>query len=152
MRMPLPLVLLTLSLLLPAGNLLAAQADHVTANDAWIRLLPAKLPAGGYVTLHNTGSSVATLIAAHSAAYASVMLHHSSVGSGGMSSMSAVGQLPIPPQGTVTLAPAGYHLMLEQVTRVLKPGDNVDITLDFADGSHLPVHFQVRPANAADPQ
>jgi copper(I)-binding protein len=145
------LFLLAISLV-PTGTLLAAQADRVTASDAWIRLLPAKLPASGYVTLHNTGPSAATLISAHSATYASVMLHQSSMGRGGMSNMSAVEQLVIPPQGKVTLAPAGYHLMLEQVSRLLTPGDRVDIILDFADGSHLLVHFLVRPANAADPQ
>lgn len=151
MRTPSRLLLLAISLL-PAGNLLAAQADHVTATQAWIRLLPAKLPASGYVTLHNAGSSAATLVAAHSDTYGSVMLHQSSMGSDGMSTMNAVAHLVIAPQDKVTLAPAGYHLMLEQVSRVLKPGDNVDITLDFADGSHLPVHFLVRPANATDPQ
>ena len=136
--------------LFTVGNLHAAQADHVTASDAWIRLLPANLPAGGYVTLHNSGSSAATLVAAHSATYASVMLHQSSMTNDGMSSMSAVDHLIIPAQGKVALAPAGYHLMLEQASHPLKPGDTVDISLDFADGSHLPVHFLVRPANAAD--
>lgn len=138
--------------LLASSNLPAAQADHVTASHAWIRLLPAHLPAGGYVTLQNNGSSIARLTAAHSTTYHSVMLHQSSTGNNGMSSMNAVGQLTIAAQGKTTLAPAGYHLMLEQATRVLKPGDTVDIILDFADGSHLPVRFLVRPANAAEPE
>jgi periplasmic copper chaperone A len=133
---------------LPVGSLWAAQADYVTASQAWIRLLPAKLPASGYVTLQNNGSSPATLISAHSNTYASVMLHQSSMGNDGMSNMSAVAQVVIPARGKAALAPAGYHLMLEQSNRTLKPGDNVDITLDFADGSQLPVHFLVRPANA----
>jgi periplasmic copper chaperone A len=142
--------LLAISLLF-TGSAHAAQADHVTASDAWIRLLPAKLPASGYVTLQNTGSSSATLVSAHSSTYASVMLHQSTMGSGGMSRMSSVDQLLIPALGKAALAPAGYHLMLEQANRALTPGDTVDITLDFADGSHLPLHFLVRPANAANP-
>jgi periplasmic copper chaperone A len=136
--------------LLPTGSLRAAQADHIKATHAWIRLLPAKLPASGYVTLQNNGSSVVTLISAHSRTYASVMLHQSTMG-GGMSNMSAVGRLDIPAQGKVALAPAGYHLMLEDPSRTLTPGDTVDITLDFADGSQLPAHFLVQPANAAEP-
>jgi periplasmic copper chaperone A len=140
------LLLLAIELLSP-GTLRAAQADHVTASQAWIRLLPAKLPASGYVTLQNNGSSATTLVSAHSGTYASVMLHQSTMGNG-MSSMSAVDKLVIPAQGKASLAPAGYHLMLEQPNRGLKPGDSVDITLDFADGSQLPVHFLVRPANA----
>lgn len=136
--------------LLSSGNLQAAQADHVKATHAWIRLLPVKLPASGYVTLQNNGASVVTLLSAHSRTYASVMLHQSSMG-GGMSNMSAVGRLDIPAQGKVTLAPAGYHLMLEDANRALAPGESVDVTLDFADGSQLPVRFLVEPANAAEP-
>ena len=132
------------------GSVRAAQADHVVAGNAWIRLLPAQLPASGYVTLHNTGSSAATLVSAHSSTYVAVMLHQSATKGGGMSDMRPVGQLAIPGQGKALLAPAGYHLMLEQANRALKPGDVVDITLDFADGSQLPVHFLVRPANAVD--
>lgn len=142
--------LLFTATLLFSGDLLAAQADHVKATHAWIRLLPAKLPASGYVTLQNNGSSVVTLLTAHSRTYASVMLHQSMT-NGGMSNMSAVGRLDIPAQGKVTLAPAGYHLMLEDANRALTPGESVDITLDFADGSQLPVHFLVQPANAAEP-
>jgi periplasmic copper chaperone A len=137
---------------LSVADLHAGQADHVTASHAWIRLLPANLPASGYVTLQNTGPSAATLVSAHSAAYASVMLHESTSGSNGMSSMHAVDQLAIPAQGKAALAPAGFHLMLEQASHMIKAGDTVNITLDFADGSQLPVHFLVRPANAADPE
>lgn len=143
--------LMLMATLLASGNLQAAEADHVTASHAWIRLLPVKLPASGYVTLQNTGDSAVTMVSAHSGTYASVMLHQSTTEGGGMRNMNAVGRLAIPAHGKVTLAPAGYHLMLEDAGHALTPGDNVDITLDFADGSQLPVHFLVRPANAADP-
>lgn len=143
--------LLLMATVLPAANLQATEADHVTASHAWIRLLPVKLPASGYVTLQNDSAASATLVSAHSSTYASVMLHQSTTEGSGMSNMNAVGRLAIPAHGKVTLAPAGYHLMLEDAGRTLTPGDNVDVTLDFADGSQLPVHFQVRPANAADP-
>ncbi|GGA06982.1 copper chaperone PCu(A)C [Dyella caseinilytica] len=150
MKMQYLSVLLLMSLL-PVANLQASQADHVTATHAWIRLLPANLPASGYVMLQNMGTSTAVLVSAHSTTYASVMLHESTTGSGGMSSMNAVGKLAIPAQGKAELAPAGYHLMLEHASHMIKAGDTVGITLDFADGSQLPVQFLVRPANAADP-
>jgi copper(I)-binding protein len=145
------LLILLIASLLPIASVQASQADHVTASHAWIRLLPANLPASGYVTVENTGASVATLISAHSATYALVMLHQSTVDQGGMSNMTELHQLAIPPHGKVALAPAGYHLMLGQPAHALKPGDMVGITLDFADGSQLPVQFLVRPANAAEP-
>lgn len=136
------------TLLAPMAH--AAQADQIKASRAWIRLLPAQLPAGAYVTLDNQGLSVAMLVSAHSAAYGSVMLHQSTTDATGNSDMHMLDRLAIPAHGQVSLAPASYHLMLQQATQPLKPGDTVDITLDFADGSHLAVPFLIRPANTAD--
>jgi periplasmic copper chaperone A len=138
------------SVLLLAGSAHATQATQVTASRAWIRLLPGDLPASGYVDLSNSGASNAVLIGAHSKTYASVMLHQSTQDAAGMERMSMVSHLPIPAQGKVALSPAGYHLMLEQAASAPKIGDTVEVTLDFADGSHLPVRFLVRPANAID--
>lgn len=140
---------LTLVALLPL-NAEAAQADQIKASHAWIRLLPANLPAAGYVTLDNQGASAVTLISAQSTTYASAMLHQSSTNQAGNSAMHMLDQLVIPAHGQVALAPAGYHLMLQQAAHPLKPGDQVDVTLNFADGSHLQVPFQVRPANEAN--
>jgi periplasmic copper chaperone A len=138
------------TILLPTTGLHAAQADHVTAGHAWIRLLPGNLPAGGYVILQNNGATAAMLVAAQSATYASVMIHQSVQETDGTSRMAMIGRLMIPAHGNISLAPASYHLMLQQASHSLKVGDNVDITLDFADGSRLPVRFLVRPANAVD--
>lgn len=128
----------------------AAQADQIKAHHAWIRLLPANLPAGAYVTLDNQGAFAATLVSAHSTVYGSVMLHQSTTDPAGNSNMHMLDRLVVPAHGQVSLAPASYHLMLQQATHPLKPGDTVEITFDFADGSHLAVPFLVRPANAAD--
>ena len=135
--------------LLFAGAAQADQAAQVHAEKAWIRVLPAGLPAGGYVTLHNTGDTTVTLTGATSARYGHVMLHQSTT-EGGMGRMSMVEQLAIPAHGSVALAPGGYHLMLMQATKAVNAGETVPVTLDFADGSHLPVEFLARPANAVD--
>ena len=144
------LLLLLVAGLLPITSVQAAQADHVTADHAWIRLLPGDLPAGGYVTLQNNGSIAATLISAHSEAYASVMIHQSVQEVDGTSRMTMVDHLTIPAHSKVSLAPASYHLMLQQAAHALKVGDDIDITLDFSDGSRLHVRFLVRAANAVD--
>ena len=142
------LFLLLAALLPPTAR--ATQADQVKASHAWIRLLPAKLPAAGYVTLDNQGTSAVTLVSAQSTTYASAMLHQSSMDQAGNSAMHMLDQLIIPAHGRVALAPASYHLMLQQAVHPLKPGDEVDVTLNFADGSRLQVPFLVRPANEAN--
>lgn len=142
------LCLLLAGLLISAG-VQARSADHIRASHAWIRVLPGSLPAGGYVTLINDGDQPVALQTASSPAYASVMLHHSST-SGGVSRMTMVDTLAIPAHAKVALAPAGYHLMLMQAKTPVKPGDTVEVTLTFADGSTLETHFTARPANAMD--
>lgn len=139
---------LLLAGLLLAGGVHAAQADHIKASHAWIRLLPGDLPAGGYVTLANDGSQSARLTNASSPDYARVMLHQSTEHDG-MSRMTLLDHLDVPAHGKVALAPAGYHLMMMKADRALKPGDKIVVILRFADGSTLPVDFLARPANAA---
>ncbi len=140
---------LLLAGLLLAGGAYAADADHVRASHAWIRVLPGALPAGAYVTLENDGDQPVALRGAGSTVYAEVMLHQSSRG-GGMSRMSMVDALNVPAHGKVELAPGGYHLMLMRPHALVKPGDTVTLTLQFADGSTLATDFIARPANAMD--
>lgn len=139
---------LLLAGLLFVGAAHAAQAGQVRASHAWIRLLPAGLPAGGYVTLANDGDQPARLVGASSPVYGEVMLHRSTMPMGGMSQMSAVDHLDIPAHGTVALTPGGYHLMLEQAAHPPQAGDTVKVLLRFADGSTLDAGFLARPANA----
>lgn len=136
--------------LLSVSHANAAQADHITATHAWIRLLPGDLPAGGYVTLNNSDTAAATLVGVHSTAYASAMLHQSTQQADGMSHMAMIDHLTIPAHGSVSLSPSSYHVMLEHAPHPLKVGDSVGITLSFADGSQLPVNFLVRPANTVE--
>ncbi len=135
--------------LLVAGGVHATAAEHVHASHAWIRVLPGTLPAGAYVTLENNGDQPVALSGASSTAYADVMLHHSST-AGGVSRMTMVDALTVPAHGKAVLAPAGYHLMLMRAKAPVKPGDTVQLTLEFTDGSTLPTEFVARPANAMD--
>lgn len=135
--------------LLCAAGAHAAQAGHVHASGAWVRVMPAGLPAGGYVTLRNDGDRPAVLQGAASPAYGSVMLHQSST-QAGMGHMRMVDRLAVPAHGEVALAPGGYHLMLMRANRPVKAGDTVRVTLRFADGSTLDADFLAKPADTLD--
>lgn len=122
-----------------------AQVAH-----AWIRWLPARLPAAGYAVIRNVGDEPLRLTGARSPDYGMVMLHHSRLAHGD-STMEMVDSLDIPAHGSVELAPGGYHLMLSQPTHAIKPGDHVKVTFEFAGSGELQVDFPVRPANASGP-
>lgn len=118
--------------------------------NPWIRWLPANLPAAAYVKIVNDGAAPARLTGASSPDYGKVMLHRSQ-SMGGVDRMTAVSGLDIPPHGSAALAPGGYHLMLMQPAHAVKPGDTVELTLQFAGGAKLKVEFPVLPANASGP-
>ena len=123
----------------------ALPAASVAVSDAWVRWLPAGLPMGGYMRLRNTGTRPLRLTGARSASFGRVMLHRSEI-TGGMARMVHVDSVTVAAGGSVHFAPGGYHLMLMQ-GRNVKPGDSVDIVLQFAGHAPLPVSFQVRGAD-----
>ena len=126
-----------------AGAEARAEAPTIQVVEAWIRWLPAGLPAGGYVTLTNTGAKPVNLIAASSPDYGEVSIHHS-IHRGGTIEMVPVERITINPHSSLNFAATGYHFMLMQPSKSRVPGDHVPITLRFADGASLTVQFEVR--------
>jgi hypothetical protein len=135
------------SWLLIAGDAVAGDADAITASNAWIRVLPGDLPAGAFANFTNASDHAVALTGASSIRYGQAMLHRSST-EGGMGRMETVDKLEIPAHGSAKLSPGAYHVMLMHAKPAVVPGDNVVLTLSFADGSHKDVTFQARPANA----
>jgi copper(I)-binding protein len=135
---------IALALLLAVGAVQADQtsAPEVSVNNARLRLLPGDLPLAGYCELTNQGSSTEQLVGASSPAFASVMLHRS-VRVQGMERMEHVDAVELAPGDTVRFAPGGLHLMLMSRTHALQVGDNVPVTLEFADGRQLTASFRV---------
>jgi len=124
-----------------------AAAARLEAADAWIRWLPADLPAAGYLKLSNPSGVPATLIGASSPTYAQVTLHRS-LDDGDRMQMKPVERITIAAHSSLDFEASGYHMMLMQATKPVKPADHVPITLQFADGSTLLVQFEVRKPDA----
>ncbi|GLU30302.1 copper chaperone PCu(A)C [Trinickia caryophylli] len=126
----------------------AAHAAAVSAADAWVRWLPNKLPAAGYVTLTNTSDKDVDLVQVSSPDYDSVMLHRT-ISNGSTSQMVMVDKATIPAHGTLKAAPGGYHFMLEEPKHNVAPGDTVHLKMKFSDGTTLDTSFPVKsPAQA----
>lgn len=144
---------MTLAALLCVSALVAARADAagahaITATNAWVRWLPNQLPAAGYVTLDNTSDKDIDLTGVSSADYGSAMLHQT-VQNGSTTNMVMVHKATVPAHGSLTIAPVGYHIMLEKPTHKIAPGDTVHLKLQFSDGETLETPFTVKSPGTA---
>ena len=142
------LAFVILSVLGLAGCSSAAQPSSVaalTVTDAWVRVTggPAE-PAAGYLTIVNHGTSDDALVSASSPLARSVMVHRTSMESGGMMGMEPVVRLDCPIGGTVAFAPGGYHLMISGLTIQLKAGDRLELDLVFEHAGTIVVQADVR--------
>ena len=121
----------------PAPIRARGQIGALEITDAFARE-PITLASGAaYLTIHNTGAEPDTLLSADSPEAAGAMFHGQS--------MAHLDQLPIPPGGTVALAPGGTHLMLTDFTKMPVVGDSLVIVLDFARAGRLQFKVPVRP-------
>lgn len=126
-----------------AFSALPAMASSAHITNGWFRVLPNHLPAAGYFSLRNTGTSPIFLVGAQSPACGKLMLHMTH-NMGGMTHMMAVESVEVPPGGTVDFAPGGYHLMCTDPNLV--PGTSVAVTLTFKDGETALANFQAMNA------
>lgn len=53
------------------------------------------------------------------------------------------GGLPLPAGETVTLQPGGYHVMLLDIAEPLEAGDEIELTLDFANADDMTLTVEV---------
>ncbi len=120
-----------------------AFAAGLAVSDAWFRSLPAGLPAGGYMVLHNASDKDAVLTAASSPACGSIMLHQSET-MNGMSGMMMAESITVPAHGQFMFKPGGYHLMCMAPRMTI--GTNVTVTLAFGDGTKMTAPFAVKNA------
>ena len=135
---------------LSLGLLGSAFAAGIQVTDAWIRWLPAGLPAGGYAKVTNDTTKEVKLIGASSPKYGMVMLHQT-VNKNGMSNMVHVDAIAIAPHKSMAFTPGDYHIMLMDPKPGIEPGQKVPVTLKFAGGQTVTVDFEVRKPTASGP-
>jgi uncharacterized protein YcnI len=130
----------------------AAQAGDIVVKQAWSRATPsgAKV-ASGYLTIENKGPAPDRLLGGSSDAAAKVEVHEMATRDGVMTMRELEGGLAIAPATTVKLAPGGYHLMLTDITKPLKPGDTITVTLDFEKAGKKAVTLRVLGIGAKEP-
>jgi copper(I)-binding protein len=132
--------LLAVLLLLP----LAALAQ-VKVEDPWVRAtVPAQTATGAFMRL--SASSNLRLVDARSPVAGRVEIHDSQTDRNGIVRMRAISGMDLPAGGTVEFRPGGYHIMLMDLKRQMKVGDEVPLTLIVAAKDGKRQNVEVRAA------
>jgi periplasmic copper chaperone A len=132
-----------------SGGLGGAATDPIVVSGAYVREPASPDVAAAYFTVYNTTGADDTLVSVATGAgeSASVMTEDAS---GGMSELAA--GLRIPAHSSVTLKPGKGHVMIEQLVGTLRPGQYVNLELDFANAGPVNVSAPVIAINAEPPR
>jgi periplasmic copper chaperone A len=146
-----------------AAGCSAGSSASIKVTDPWARA--AMGMGAAYLTIQNTGSAADALIGASSPAAKTTEVHETvamesaapsdgmgmgspdpsaSAAPGGMMGMRPVARLEIPAGSTVELKPGSYHIMLIDLTKELKAGDKIEVTLTFEKAGQVTVTAEVR--------
>jgi copper(I)-binding protein len=145
--------ILVIALLVAACGGGSGSAIKVT--DPWSRTSPKVAGAGAaYMVIENTGAAADNLLGGKSDVAKAVEVHEtyemtpeaapSDAMGGSMMGMRRIDKLEIPAGGKVELKPGGYHIMLIDLTRELKAGETIEITLTFEKAGAVKVTAEVR--------
>lgn len=141
--------LLAVASLSLSGQVLA----QVSVSDPWIRATaPQQTTAGAFMQLKS--AKPVRLVTVTSPVAERVEIHQMAM-QGATMRMHAVDGIDLPANQPVNLASGGYHIMLFGLRHPLKDGEQVPMTLSFADASHkrenLTVQVPVKPLAYAAP-
>lgn len=143
-------LLLTLAALLFVGlTVWAAEMARIEVADAWVR--PSVGDGGtsaAYMTIANKGGASDLLKSARTPKAKSVELHQTTMSADGVMQMRKVeGAVPIEAGESLVLEPGGTHFMLLGLEDALKAGEQLILTLEFANAGSVDVVVPVS-ANA----
>jgi len=122
----------------PAGAATSAPATKVTVSDAWVKAAATGMTAM-FGVIHNDSGTAVTVAGASTDLSPMVELHETVMVDGAMQMRPKAGGFTVEAGTTFTLAPGGNHVMIMGLTRPVKAGDQVTVTLKLSDGSTLAV-------------
>ncbi|MBX6375463.1 MAG: copper chaperone PCu(A)C [Acetobacteraceae bacterium] len=128
----------------------AAARPEIEVSAAWTRAASQGATGAGYMVLRNRGTTADRIVSASSPVARTVELH-THVHEGGVMRMRPVPAIDLPAGQEVRLAPGGLHLMLIGLTRPLREGERVPVTLTLEHGGSLTVELEVMSARSRGP-
>ncbi|SDB28263.1 copper chaperone PCu(A)C [Bauldia litoralis] len=139
-------------------SLVAPAAAHevtlgsLTLTELWSRATPPNAPtAGGYLTITNTGDTADRLVAVSTAQAGKSEIHEMTVSDGVMTMRPLAEGVEVPANGTLVLAPGGFHLMFMKLQAPFVEGEEVPVTLTFEQAGSVDTFLHVMQIGARGP-
>ena len=93
-----------------------------------------ELAGAAFMVIVNNTEADDALVGASSPAAETVEIHQTTQAEDGTMAMAPVEEVPIPAGGVAELKPGGYHVMLIDLVAPLVEGEQIELTLEFANG------------------
>ena len=119
-------------------------------SNAWTRAAGRGMQGGGFLTIRNMAAEPDRLLSANSPAAGRLELH-THIRDGDVMRMRPVDDIPIPPNGEVTLQPGGHHLMLIGLTQAMDVGGSIPVILRFERAGEVTIQLSIQAAGARAP-
>jgi copper(I)-binding protein len=118
---------------------------------AWSRESPMmELAGAAFMLIVNNTEADDALMGASSPAAATVEIHQTTQAEDGTMAMAPVEEVPIPAGGAAELKPGGYHIMLIDLVQPLVVGEQIELTLEFANAEPQTVTLPVQAMGPMD--
>lgn len=131
------------SLALVASSVIADVSQNVTIEQPFARAaIQQQRNSAAFMKITNTGERSAIVFA--KSPVAGIVELHTHIHDNGVMRMRKIKQIDLPTGQAVSLQPGGLHVMLLGLNRDLKPGEQVEITLGFKDGSEKSLQIPVQ--------
>ena len=135
--------LVLLSLFLLSFTAHADVAKNVNVEQSYVRsAIQQQRNSAAFMNLTNQGAQGAIVNA--KSTVAKIVELHTHINDSGVMRMRKIEQIDLPTDKVIKLQPGGLHIMLLGLNRDLKPGDRVDVTLGFDDGSEKVLQVPVQ--------
>lgn len=124
---------------------------QMTVEQPWSRATPPGSKIGvGFMQLKNAGAAPERVVGVSSPVAGRVEMHVT-MREGDVMKMRQVESFEIPAGGTFELKPGGAHLMLMDLSRPLKQGERVPLTLKLESGAEVKAELGVAGMGARHP-
>jgi copper(I)-binding protein len=139
-------------LLLAAASAYSQSKGEIEVRQPWSRATPpGARVAAGFMEIRNNGAQPDRLVSASTGVAKRVEMHITQR-EGEIMKMRPVKAFEIPARERITLRPGGSHLMLVDVTRPLRKGERVAMTLRFERAGELEIELEVQELGSRHPR